>query len=64
MLIGLHLRVIIRIRNKGETEAYFLDSVLFLGGSRSGTLELYEMVEQFMPLMYPKDHESDLRNNY
>jgi hypothetical protein len=31
-LIGLHLRVIKRMRNEGETEPYFLDLVLFLGG--------------------------------
>jgi hypothetical protein len=30
-LIGLHLRVIKRMRNEGETKAYFLDSALFLG---------------------------------
>jgi hypothetical protein len=33
-----------RMRNKGETETYFLDSALFLGGFISGTLELYAMV--------------------
>jgi hypothetical protein len=46
--IGMHLRVIMRMRNEGETEAYFLDSALFLGGSLSGTLELYAMFGQFM----------------
>jgi hypothetical protein len=48
-LIGLHLRVIRRMRNEGETETCFLESALFLGGgSRSGTLELYAMVGQLV----------------
>jgi hypothetical protein len=37
-----------RMRNEGETETCFLESVLFLGGFRLGTLELYAMFGQFM----------------
>jgi hypothetical protein len=36
------------MRNEGETQAYFLDSALFLGGYKSGTLELYAIVGQFI----------------
>jgi hypothetical protein len=37
-----------RMRKEGETKAYFLDLALFLGVSRSGTLELYAMVGKFI----------------
>jgi hypothetical protein len=30
--MGLHLRVIMRMRKERERETYFLDSALFLGG--------------------------------
>jgi hypothetical protein len=56
-IIGLHLRVIMRKRNEGEIETNLLDSTLFLGGSISGTLEIYAMVGQFMSQCIPKVHE-------
>jgi hypothetical protein len=45
-LIGLHLRVIMRMREEGEIETYFLGSALFLGvGSGSRTLELMQWLD-------------------
>jgi hypothetical protein len=37
-----------RMRNEGETETSFLEFILFLRGSKSGTLELYAMIGQFV----------------
>jgi hypothetical protein len=37
-----------RMRKEGETGTYFLDFALFIGGTRSGTLDLYAVVGQFM----------------
>jgi hypothetical protein len=62
-LIGLHLRVIMRMRNDGETEAYFLDSALFLGGVLIRDLRTLCNGWTIYVNVLLSDHVSDLRNN-
>jgi hypothetical protein len=63
-LIGLHLRVIRRMRNKGETKTYFLESALFFGGFLIGDLRALCNSWTVSVLIFPKVHESDFRNNH
>jgi hypothetical protein len=63
-LIGLHLRVIMRMRNEGETETSFLESILFLGFFLIGDLRALCNGWTIYVLIIPKVHESDLRNNH
>jgi hypothetical protein len=52
-----------KMKNEGETEAYLLDSALFLGGSWSETLEVYAMVGHLCLNVYLSYHANGLRNN-